>query len=149
MNWNEYFSESVVTSLIGVVALLAVEYVGVFGAAMADLRSGLLKARRAGKKCTSGGFRRTVDKLARYYVTLIAMTFIDAMIVVAALYLRHAAGWNIPPFPLFTTIGAIGLSIIELKSIYETSDDKGDYTEALNLLKRLLRDREFMDLLKR
>lgn len=146
---NEYLSDSTVRLIIGVTAILAVEYVCVLGAVLADLRSGILKARRNGVRRTSRGYRRTVEKLGRYYIMLMAMTFVDVMIIVASLYLKSVAGWNVPPFPWFSTIGAIGLSVIELKSICETSDEKGDYSELLKLLKRLMRDADLRDLLKR
>lgn len=146
---KEYLSDSTVRLMIGVAAILAVEYVCVLGAVLADLRSGILKARRNGVRRTSRGYRRTVEKLGRYYIMLMAMTFIDVMIIVASLYLKGVAGWNVPPFPWFSTIGAIGLSVIELKSICETSDEKGDYSELLKLLKRLMRDADLRDLLKR
>lgn len=146
---NEYLSDSTVRLIIGVAAILAVEYVCVLGAVLADLRSGILKARRNGVRRTSRGYRRTVEKLGRYYIMLMAMTFVDVMIIVASLYLKSVAGWNVPPFPWFSTIGAIGLSVIELKSICETSDEKGDYSELLKLLKRLMRDADLRDLLKR
>lgn len=125
------------------VGLLAVDYAGVLAAILADLRSGVLKARRKGERRTSSGFRRTVEKASRYYVTLFAMTVIDLLVISAVTYLRVVGGWSLPPFPLFTTIGAVGLSCIELKSIYENSQEKGDYDTIRRALTRMMTDREF------
>ena len=119
---------------------------------MADLRSGLLKAQRSNTPKTSRGLRRTVEKAARYYVTLFAMSIIDALIVASAFYLRAVGGWGLPPFPLFTTLGAAGLCGIELKSVYENSREKGDYDLVARALKRMLSDKDFrarlLDMLK-
>lgn len=132
--------------------LVAIDYVCVLAALMADLRSGLLKAQRANTPKTSRGLRRTVEKAARYYVTLFAMSIIDALIVASAFYLRAVGGWGLPPFPLFTTLGAAGLCGIELKSVYENSREKGDYDLVARALKRMLSDKDFrarlLDMLK-
>lgn len=124
-------------------ALVGVEYVCVVAAVLADLRSGVLKARRLGEAVTSGGYRRTVEKASRYFITLIGMTLIDVMLLAAVVYLRAVAGWGIPPFPLFTTVGAAGLGMIELKSIYENSRERGDYDMIVRALRRMIADEKF------
>lgn len=123
--------------------LLAVDYAGVLAAILADLRSGVLKARRKGERRTSNGFRRTVEKASRYYVTLFAMTVIDVLVIASVAYLHMVGGWSLPPFPIFTTMGALGLSCIELKSIYENSQEKGDYDIIRRALTRMMTDSEF------
>ena len=55
------------------------EYVLVLCAVVADLASGLRKARRRGEARRSKALRRTVEKLATYYNVLAALTVIDAM----------------------------------------------------------------------
>ncbi len=130
------------TSGAFVAALLAADYAGVLAAILADLRSGIAKAKRNGEKRTSKGYRATVDKAGRYYLTLFAMTAIDCMIIAAAVFLRAFSGWNIPPFPLFTTAGAVGLAVIELKSIMENTRSGDSLKEAADLLKSLLKNPE-------
>ena len=122
--------------------LLAVDYAGVFVALLADLRSGVAKAKRLSQPLTSRGFRSTVDKACRYYLTLFPMTAIDAMLVAAVMFLREFTDWNIPPFPLFTTVGAIGLGVIELKSIMENTNSGVALRDAATTLKGLLADPE-------
>lgn len=74
------------TTRMGLIAaLVAIDYVCVLLAVLADLRSGILKARRQGVKRTSRGLRRSVEKAGRYYVMLFAMTLIDAMVCGALL----------------------------------------------------------------
>ncbi len=133
-------SPSTLRTLSLLALLIGIDYVCVLAALLADLRSGVLKARRADKPRTSRGLRHTVEKAARYYVTLFAMSVIDALTLASAFYLRAVAGWEFPPFPLFTTLGAIGLCGIELKSIYENSREKGDYDTAARAMRRILAD---------
>lgn len=119
-------------------ALIVIDYTGVLAAILADLRSGLLKARRRGEKRTSRGLRRTVEKASRYFVTLFAMTVIDAMAIASLAYLSAIGAWSLPLFPLFTTVGAVGLCVIELKSIYENSQEKGDYDMIRRMVEKII-----------
>ncbi|MDE5692836.1 MAG: hypothetical protein K2I09_02815 [Duncaniella sp.] len=64
-------------------ALLVAEYLGIFLAVSADLVSGLRKARRDGRRCTSRGLRRTVAKLSSYYLALFCLTVVDGMVIAA------------------------------------------------------------------
>lgn len=120
------------------ILLVCIEYTGVLIAVIADLFIGLRKSILSGSKCTSWGLRRTVDKLSRYYFALFALTIVDAMYVTASLVLT-AQGVNLlPTFPFLTTFGAIGLALIEVKSILEEVNEKGDISMAATLLKDLL-----------
>lgn len=125
-----------------VCCVLAADYAGVLAALLADLRSGISRARREGRPLTSRGYRDTVDKAGRYYITLFAMTAIDAMIVAAVFFLRHYTGMNLPPLPLFTTAGAVGLGVIELKSIMENTRSGDSLKDATKVLKRLFENKE-------
>jgi hypothetical protein len=99
-------------------------YVLVFIAIMADLWSGVRKAKKNGVARTSYGFKRTVDKIARYYNVMLALTVVDAMQMVSLWYLEQFYGWKFPMFPFITLAGAIGICLIEIKSIYEKAEDK-------------------------
>lgn len=129
------------TTRMGLIAaLVAIDYVCVLLAVLADLRSGILKARCQGVKRTSRGLRRSVEKAGRYYVMLFAMTLIDAMVCGALLFVAAADGPSLPPLPVFSTLGAVGLAMIELKSIYENAQDKSDYDRIIGQLRKLLDD---------
>lgn len=118
--------------------LLAVCYAGVLLAILADLVAGLLRARRCGRPLTSGGLRRTVDKLTSYFTALFALTVVDSMIVAASLGLSACGATSFPPFPYLTTLGAIGICLIEVKSIMESSAHKIDLHQAARTLRNLL-----------
>ena len=121
--------------------LVIIDYFCVLIAVLADLVSGLRKAKSRGEKCTSSGLRRSVDKIGRYYLALFSMSIIDVLIF-ASLHCLMESGIDLMPcFPYMTTLGAISLTLIEVKSICERSDEKGDLrmtvTRLLELLTRL------------
>ncbi len=119
-------------------ALLIIDYVSVTIATIIDFRSGINRCRRLEIRRTSSGYRRTIDKLSRYYTTLISLTTIDAMIVATAMLLKSTSGWSIPVLPLFTTIGAIAMTLIEAKSVIENTQRKSDYTSTARSITQLL-----------
>ena len=121
--------------------LVIIDYFCVLIAVLADLVSGLRKAKSRGEKCTSSGLRRSVDKIGRYYLALFSMSIIDVLILASLHCLKESGIDLMPCVPYMTTFGAISLTLIEVKSICERSDEKGDLrmtvTRLLELLTRL------------
>jgi len=111
-------------AMIIVIWIAFAMYALVFLAVMADLWSGVRKARILGKARTSYGLRRTVEKMVKYYNLLLILSIIDCMQIVCIWYLDTYYGFTIPLIPIITIVGAIGVGLIELKSIYEKADDK-------------------------
>lgn len=110
--------------LLWVAGIVVAEYVLVLAATLADLASGIHKAKQRGEPARSRGLRRTVDKLARYYNVLAVLTVVDAMQIIGILYLRTVEGYDLPTFPIMTLLGALGMAFIEVKSIFEHGDSK-------------------------
>ncbi len=118
--------------------LLVTEYSGVMLTVLADLISGLRKARRDGHPLTSCGFRRTVRKLVSYFLALFSLSVVDGMIITAiVVYGMNGREMSLSPFPFLTTFGAIALAMIEIKSICENSPHRNLFTQAFELLKNL------------
>ncbi len=140
-------STSLIHTVLWFLSLLLFDYVGVLLSILIDLRSGTINARRRGVPRTSGGYRRTVDKASRYFITLLALSVIDGVFMVVALLLRSTMGWSIPVLPLFTTIGAISLCLIEAKSVMENTQQKSDFTSAADSLSDLLDDKSLRRLI--
>lgn len=122
-------------------AMMVAEYVLVLAAVLADLWSGLRKARRRGEARRSEALRRTVSKLGQYYNVMFALSVVDMMQMGVMLYLRLVCGSDVLLLPVLTVIGAIGIAVIEVKSIFEKSEEKQqkDYREAATLMLSLLR----------
>ena len=113
------------TQLWWILVLVCGEYVFILLSVIADLISGVRKARKRGEARRSAAFRRTVDKVSRYYNAMFALTVIDVMLITALLYLRITEDiYIIPLFPVFTCLGALGIALIEVKSIYEKAEEK-------------------------
>lgn len=106
-----------------------------------DFWSGIRKAKKSNIVRSSYGFRRTVEKIKEYYNAMIALTIIDAMQVTAIWYLETYYKYEIPMFPFVTLVGAIGLSIIEVKSIYEKAEDKQRFHEAGALITNIAKNK--------
>ena len=109
---------------------------------LADLWSGIRKAKRLGEARTSYGYRRTITKIAQYYNVLIALTIVDAMQMSAIWYLESFYEHKIPMFPFITLIGAILLCFIEIKSIYEKAENKVRLDSAGQLVGKIITNKD-------
>jgi len=123
-------------------AMLFGIYILVLFAIIADLWSGLRKAKKRCEIKSSYGFKKTVDKLARYYNALFALTIIDVMQMVAVWYLDTFYNYTFPIMPIVTIFGAIGIGIIEVKSIYEKAEDKTQFEHMGQLAGRVIANKD-------
>lgn len=104
--------------------VLSIVYVLVFIVIMLDLVSGIMKAKRRGKLRSSYALRKTVDKIIRYFSMLLVITAIDVVQMLAVSQWDVSTGHNIPILPFLTFLAAMFVGFIELKSIYENSEEK-------------------------
>ena len=93
--------------LNGLLAVLAVLYSCVFVSVLIDLFFGVKRAKQLKVVRTSFGYRRTITKLTSYFGLMIMLTIGD---IVASVVFE---------MPYFTVIGAIGIVLIEAKSVFE------------------------------
>lgn len=111
-------------------------YITILALILADLWSGVRKAKKRGEFRTSDGYKRTIDKIARYYNMAFAMSLVDVVqvtIIFFLYYFYEVDIWMIPWFTLFAT-GYVAW--VEIHSIWEPADIKEkkqqkDYTKAL------------------
>lgn len=89
-----------------------------------DLWAGIRKAKQRNEKISSDGWKRTVNKVARYYNALLALVVVDGMQIAGVWYLDNYYEYHIPVFPFITLLGAFGVAAIEVKSIYEKAEEK-------------------------
>lgn len=114
-----------------------------------DLWSGVRKARQR-KECRSSyGYKKTVEKIARYYNALFVITVIDAVQMLGVWQLGQQTGRTLPVIPVLTLAGAIFVGFIELKSIYEKSEDKekAKIADAAALLGKALKDHDTREII--
>ena len=122
-------------------------YILVLVAILADLWSGVRKAKRNGIARSSYGFKRTIDKIARYYNVMLALTVVDAMQMASIWYLEVYYQYHFPLFPFVTLIGAIGIGLIEIKSIYEKAEDKVKIDNIATLAGQVISNRDNLDVI--
>ena len=108
--------------LCGILVLFL--YIIVLGLIFTDLWAGVRKAKKRGEFRTSEGYKRTIDKISKYFNMMLALTFVDAGFITSIFFLHYSYGWDIPMFPLFTAIGAGYVGFVEVKSIREPADIK-------------------------
>lgn len=89
-----------------------------------DFWAEMRKAKQRKEKITSEGWKRTVDKVSRYYNMLLALTVIDCMQISGIWYLDSFYSYRIPIFPFITMLGALCVATIEVKSILERAEEK-------------------------
>ena len=126
---NKLFPIAVIVFLLYILVLVAI---------LADLWAGLRKAKQQNVIRSSYGFRRTIDKIVKYYNAMMIFTVIDAMQIICLLYLEKYYSLTIPTFPFVSLGGAMGCAIIEVKSIYEKNPQKSQVDGAINLLRNIL-----------
>ncbi|MCL2245885.1 MAG: phage holin family protein [Lentimicrobiaceae bacterium] len=95
--------------------VLVILYTCVFISVLIDLYFGVKRANRLKMLRTSYGYRRTITKLTSYFGLLLMLSIAD---VAASLIFK---------MPYFTVIGALGIVIVEGKSVFENlkQEEKG------------------------
>lgn len=122
--------------------ILFIEYALVLLIVLVDLASGIRKAKTRKERIQSDKLKRTTKKLGDYYTPLIGLSVVDCMQFIAIWYLNTYHNWNLPLFPFMTLIGAIGVGMIELKSIFEKAEDKKKLERVAILASDVVRNRE-------
>lgn len=145
---EQLFEGAITVRGIAIIAIIVgIIYVWVFLAAMLDLWAGIRKAKKRGEYRSSKKLRRTVDKLTGYYNIMLAVTFVDALLLFGLALLRV----NVPHIPYLTFVGAAVVGVIEIKSIFEKAEDKqkADVADAVATLSQILSKDELKELIFR
>ena len=117
--------------LNALLTVLAVLYACVFVSVLIDLFFGVKRAKRLKIVRTSFGYRRTITKLTSYFGLLLMLTIAD---IAASVIFK---------MPYFTVIGAIGVIIVEAKSVFENiHKDEKNIAEVQKLLLKLFESKE-------
>lgn len=119
---------------------LSVFYGLVIAFIMLDLNAGIRKAKEAGVYRSSRKLRDTVNKMNKYFNAVFMFTILDMTINFSIACL----GMSYPSFPYFTLLATIGVGVIEIKSVYEKTEDKdkANVQEAARVLSQLIQARD-------
>ena len=111
--------------------VLVILYACVFVSVFIDLFFGVKRAKRLKIASTSFGYRRTITKLTSYFGLLLMLSIAD---IAASVIFK---------MPYFTVIGAIGIIIVEAKSVFENiHKDEKNIAEVQKLLLKLFESKE-------
>lgn len=113
-----------------------------------DLWAGVRKAKARGEYRSSFGYRKTVDKIGKYFNMLFVITVIDVIQMLAIWEMNEQTSHSLPIIPFLTFIGAMFVGFIELKSIYEKNEDKekAKINEVVRLAGQIAKERDTQDI---
>ena len=130
------------------IIVMCVCYLLVFIAVVIDLWSGIRKAKKAGIARTSFGFRKTIEKITKYYNCLFAVTIMDCflMLFVYIFQLKNCMVF-IPVFPIITLFTGLYIAFVEARSVFEKLEDKekARISADVNKLSEILKDKDKLD----
>jgi len=112
------------TTLMFVGALMLLCYVIILGLIFCDLRAGVSKAKKRGEFRTSDGFKRTIEKISKYFNMTFALSLIDVVQIALIFFLYHFYKVDLFMVPWFTFIALGYVGYVEIKSIWEPADIK-------------------------
>ena len=119
------------THLKALLTVLAILYACIFISVLIDLFFGVKRAKRLKIIRTSFGYRRTITKLTSYFGLMLMLTIAD---IVTSIVFN---------MPYFTILGAIGIVIVEGKSVFENLKQEEKNIEAIQkTLLKLLENKE-------
>ena len=134
-------------TLIWCGAITILLYIITLALVFVDLYVGVGKAKKRGEMRTSEAYKRTVDKINKYFTMLIALTLVDCMFNMVAFYMCHEYHIDMIMLPYFTLIGAAYIGFVEVKSITEPADvkEQKQRQEFKRLLMSLSKDKNLLE----
>lgn len=126
---------------------IVIFYFAAFFLIFADLWAGVRKAKERGEMRTSEAYKRTVDKINKYFNLLLALTVVDIMQITVLFFLFQEYAYDIVMFPFFTFLGCVYVAFIEVKSISEPADikERKQQQDFKKLIVALLKDESIKD----
>ena len=110
--------------IINQLIIILICYVVDIVAIIVDLRAGIKKAKQRGEYRSSTGYRRTIEKATKYFNFLLFGLLFDTLQITVCYLLHNQVGSNLPNIPFVTILFAVGILIIEVKSVYEKAENK-------------------------
>jgi len=111
--------------------VLVVLYACVFASVLIDLFFGIKRANDLKIARTSFGYRRTITKLTSYFGLMLMLSIAD---IAASVIFK---------MPYFSVIGAVGIVIVEMKSVFENIKHRDKNVEEIQkLLLKLFENKE-------
>lgn len=113
-----------ITTLMFDGGLMLLCYIIILGLIFCDLQAGIRKAKQRGEFKTSDGYKRTIEKIAKYFNMTFALSLVDVMQLALLLFLYRFYHVDIIMVPWFTMVALGYVGMVEVKSIWEPADIK-------------------------
>ena len=113
-----------ITTLMFCGGLMLFSYIIILGFIFCDLQAGVRKAKARGEYRTSDGYKRTIEKIAKYFNMTFALSLIDFLQLALLFFLYQFYGRDIIMAPWFTFLALGYVGFVEIKSIWEPADIK-------------------------
>ena len=104
--------------------LILLCYVIILGFIFCDLRAGIRKAKKRGEYRTSLGYKKTIEKISKYFNMTFVLSLIDVLQIALIFFLYQFYEVDIFMVPWFTFIATGYVGYVEIKSIWEPADIK-------------------------
>ena len=132
------------TTLLICGGVLMFLWITVLGFIFSDLWAGVRKAKKAGVYRTSDGYKKTIDKMARYYNMMLPLALMDTAVNGIVFYLHYFYHYDLVMLPWFSFVGAGYVAFVEIHSIMEAHDvkEKKSQQDFLVMVKALVGDRD-------
>lgn len=129
------------TTLLFCAGIMLLAYIIILGLIFCDLQSGVRKAKARGEYRDSAGYKRTIEKIAKYFNMTFALSIIDVFQLAIIFFLYHFYKIDIIMIPWFTVLALGYVAWVEVHSIWEPADVKErrqqkEYKKALLALMR-------------
>lgn len=135
-------SEPRITTVIISASIVLLFYIVTLGLIFSDLWAGVRKAKQRGEMRTSEAYKRTIEKISKYFNMLFALTLVDCVQIAVLFFLYREYGYDIPMLPIFSFIGTCYVGFVEVTSIVEPCDvkEKKQQEDFIRLLKKMVSD---------
>lgn len=137
-----------ITTLIIAGTIVLLLYVVTLGLIFLDLWAGVRKAKQRGEMRTSEAYKRTIEKVSKYFNMLFAMTLVDCVQIALLFFLYREYGYDIPMLPVFSFLGTGYIAFVEVTSIMEPSNvkEKKQQEDFVRLVTKLVAEnKDFKD----
>lgn len=105
-------------------------YAVVFVSMVIDLIAAYARCKRVGEKWVSDKQKRTADKAEKYFLPMLALSFVDVLTFIIIQY------------PVFTLLLALINSLTEWRSVFEKSHTKAEQREAARTMNVIIKNKE-------
>lgn len=112
------------TTLMFCGGIMFLAYVVILVLIFCDLRAGIRKAKKRGEYRTSDGYKRTIEKISKYFNMTFVLSIIDVFQFALLMFLFHFYQIDIIMLPWFTMIALGYICFVEVKSVWEPADIK-------------------------